>query len=80
VEQRDKVMSKLNEIGIGASSHYPIPCHSQVGYKPFIKIGSNLKVSEEISSKLLSLPIDESITSDQITFVCQELSKIIRNN
>lgn len=80
VEQRDKVMSKLNEIGIGASSHYPIPCHSQVGYKSFVKIGSNLKVSEEISSKLLSLPIDESITSEQITYICQELSKIIRNN
>ena len=80
VENRDKVMTDLNEKGIGAGSHYPIPCHLQNGYKPFIKIGSELNVSENISAKLLSLPLDESISSEQIEYVCEELVKSIKRN
>ena len=73
-------MVDLNAKGIGAGSHYPIPCHLQAGYKPFIKIGSELKVSEDISAKLLSLPLDESISSEQIEYVCKELVKSIKSN
>jgi dTDP-4-amino-4,6-dideoxygalactose transaminase len=80
VENRNEVMNDLNKKNIGAGSHYPIPCHLQEGYKPFIKLGSNLSVSEEISSKLLSLPLDENINSEQIEYVCQELVKSIQSN
>ena len=80
VENRDKVMADLNAKGVGAGSHYPIPCHLQDGYKPFIKIGSELTVSEDISSKLLSLPLDESISSEQIEYVCEELVKSTKSN
>jgi dTDP-4-amino-4,6-dideoxygalactose transaminase len=69
----------LNKKNIGAGSHYPIPCHLQEGYKPFIKIGSELSVSEDLSSKLLSLPLDESINSEKIAYVCQELVKSIKS-
>lgn len=80
VENRNAVMNDLNKKNIGAGSHYPIPCHLQEGYKPLIKIGSDLTVSENISSKLLSLPLDESINSEQIDYVCQELLKSIQSN
>jgi dTDP-4-amino-4,6-dideoxygalactose transaminase len=80
VENRTEVMNDLNKKNIGAGSHYPIPCHLQEGYKPFIKIGSDLSVSEDISSKLLSLPLDENINLEQIEYVCQELVKSIKNN
>jgi dTDP-4-amino-4,6-dideoxygalactose transaminase len=70
-------MDDLNSKNIGASSHYPIPCHLQTGYKSFMKLGSSLEITEDISSKLLSLPIDENITPDQINIVCQELLKLI---
>jgi dTDP-4-amino-4,6-dideoxygalactose transaminase len=77
VSNRDKVMDHLNNKNIGASSHYPIPCHLQTGYKPFVKLGSSLEVTEDISSRLLSLPIDENITSHQVNAVCRELLKSI---
>jgi len=80
VENRNNVMSELSKINIGSSSHYPIPCHLQEGYTSFVKIGSNLEVSEEISSKLLSLPIDENISFEQINYVCRELMKIVKKN
>lgn len=77
ISRRDAVMDDLNRKNIGASSHYPIPCHLQAGYKSFVKLGSSLEVTEDISSKLLSLPIDENITADQINIVCRELVKSI---
>jgi dTDP-4-amino-4,6-dideoxygalactose transaminase len=78
VENRNKIMNDLNKKNIGTGSHYPIPCHLQEGYKPFIKRGSDLTVSENISSKLLSLPLDEGINSEEIFHVCQELVKSIK--
>ena len=79
VENRDVVMKKMREANIGVSSHYPIACHKQSGYENYIKIGKNLSNSETISSKLLSLPIDESITTKQIEIVCDNLNKIIKS-
>jgi dTDP-4-amino-4,6-dideoxygalactose transaminase len=80
VRNRDAVMDDLNSKDIGASSHYPIPCHLQTGYKSFVKLGSNLAITEEISAKLLSLPIDENISNSQINAVCQQLFKSIKGN
>ena len=78
VENREQVMQKMRALNIGVSSHYPIPCHQQKGYMSEIKIGGSLKSTENISSKLLSLPIDESITFDQIQIVCETLIKILK--
>ena len=73
-------MSDLNKKNIGAGSHYPLPCHLQPGYKTCIRQGSDLKISELISSQILSLPLDESITQEQINYVCDELVKSIKSN
>jgi|688.fasta_scaffold53376_2 dTDP-4-amino-4,6-dideoxygalactose transaminase len=80
IENRDKVMASLNSKNIGASSHYPIPCHLQKGYRDHVKIGSKLNNSEYVASRLLSLPLDESITKSQIQYVCEELRKAIHQN
>ena len=80
VENRNKIMADLNRRNIGAGSHYPIPCHMQEGYIPFIRIGSKLEISEDLSTKLLSLPLDENISTEQIEYVCQELADSIKRN
>jgi dTDP-4-amino-4,6-dideoxygalactose transaminase len=80
IENRNKVMSDLNKKNIGAGSHYPLPCHLQPGYKTFIRQGSDLKISELISSQILSLPLDESISQEQINYVCDELVKSMKSN
>jgi dTDP-4-amino-4,6-dideoxygalactose transaminase len=80
VDNRNEIMADMNSKKIGVSSHYPIPCHLQEGYKNFIKIGSNLDNSELISSKLLSLPLDENITPEDIAYICDELEKSIKKH
>jgi dTDP-4-amino-4,6-dideoxygalactose transaminase len=78
VDNRNKVMADMSSKKIGVSSHYPIPCHLQEGYKNFVKLGSSLNNSELISSKLLSLPLDENIAPEDIAYVCEELEKSIK--
>jgi dTDP-4-amino-4,6-dideoxygalactose transaminase len=73
-------MADMSSKKIGVSSHYPIPCHLQKGYRNFIEIGSSLDNSELISSKLLSLPLDENITPEDIAYICDELEKSIKKH
>ncbi len=75
VESRDMVMIEMKSYGIDVSSHYPVPCHRQEGYKNFIKIGSNLSQTEYVTSRLLSLPMDESIKPKDIEFICSKLKE-----
>ncbi len=79
VENRDKVMIKMKSHGIDVSSHYPVPCHRQEGYKNFVKIGSNLSQTEFVTSRLLSLPMDERIKPKDIEFICKKLKESLQN-
>ena len=80
INNRDHVMRELNKKNIAVSSHYPIPCHLQEGYKSLIKLGSTLQVTEHVSSRLLSLPLDENINHEQISYICDELERSIYKN
>ena len=65
-EKRDKLKSFLSKNGIGSAIHYPIPIHLQpasrnLGYK----IG-DFPVTEKQSEKILTLPINQTLTSDDL--------------
>jgi dTDP-4-amino-4,6-dideoxygalactose transaminase len=77
VENRNEVMQKMQKIGIGVSSHYPIPCHLQKGYAGEVRIGSSLEVSENLSKHLLSLPIDENLNHSSIERICNSLNSYL---
>ena len=79
VENRDKVMIEMKSRGIEVSSHYPVPCHKQEGYKDFIKLGSKLSQTEYVTSRLLSLPMDESLNTRDIEFICKKLEESLQN-
>lgn len=69
-EERDKLQSYLNEIGIGTLIHYPIPPHLSGAYKEMnYKLG-DYPITERIAKSVLSLPIGPHIDqSDQIKIV-----------
>jgi dTDP-4-amino-4,6-dideoxygalactose transaminase len=66
VDERDMVLKALNEAGIGAAIHYPVPVHlhpafADLGYGP-----GSFPVSEAAASRILSLPLHPHLTaSDQ---------------
>jgi dTDP-4-amino-4,6-dideoxygalactose transaminase len=70
---RDAVLRRLNERGIGAAIHYPVPIHlhrafSYLGYQR-----GDFPVTEAAARQILSLPLFPGISSHQQELVADEL-------
>lgn len=68
--QRDSLKKHLEAKGIGTKIHYPIPIHLQkasayLGYKR-----GDFPVTERLAAEILSIPIRENLTEDQIHYIC----------
>ncbi len=77
VPNRDEVMKKLQEAGIGCVIYYPVPFHKQecfsyLGYKP-----DDFPVSNEAGSHVLSIPIYPELTDAEQDEVIDTIKKIL---
>ena len=79
VRDRDTVLRTLNEAGIGAGVHYPVPIHLQPAFGFLGSKAGDLPVAEEIASEILSLPIYPEITEEQQRFVADSLLRALRS-
>ncbi len=70
---RDKVLKKLNDKGIGATSYYPVPVHKT----PFYKLETKLPVTDWAASHVLSLPIHPNVTQKNIEFIAKTMREIL---
>ncbi len=73
VDDRDRVLAALNEAGIGAALHYPVPVHLQEAYASLGLGEGSFPNAERSASRLLSLPMFAEITRDQIARVATVL-------
>jgi dTDP-4-amino-4,6-dideoxygalactose transaminase len=77
IKNRNRIMQKLKETGIGTGIHYPTPL-------PLMPVFSHLKckagdypVACTQADALLSLPIYPELTEDQILYVGENLKKLV---
>jgi len=80
VPQRDKVISLLNQMGIGAGIHYPKPFPELSAYSQNAGKYSECITASKLSREILSLPIYPGITELQINQVCQALQQSLESN
>ncbi|MBQ28050.1 MAG: hypothetical protein CMH81_07955 [Nitrospiraceae bacterium] len=78
VEKRDELLRALNEDGIEAKVHYPIPLHLQkaaaaLGYK-----AGDFPACERYCSKVLTLPVHQHLTEDEIDHVINAVVRFYR--
>jgi len=73
---RDAVYRRLNDRGVTAIIHYPIPVHLQKAYASLGYRRGDLPVSEKVSSEILSLPMFPHITAKQIEYVVNVLKGV----
>ncbi|MDJ0509100.1 MAG: DegT/DnrJ/EryC1/StrS family aminotransferase [Crocosphaera sp.] len=73
---RDRLQDILGEKGIQTGIHYPIPCHLQPGYKSLGYQLGDFPQAEMLCHSILSLPMYPGITSEQISWVVEQLSLI----
>lgn len=69
VEQREKLIKFLTEHGVETKVHYPVPIHLQ---KPYAKLGyksGDFPKCEAQAQKILSLPIHQYLTDEQIYYI-----------
>ena len=77
VPDRDGVIERLTEAGIGTGVHYPVPIHLQEAYaEPGVKPGS-FPVTEQLAKEFLSLPMYPELTTGQLETIVEAVEKAL---
>jgi perosamine synthetase len=77
MEDRDSVLSKLREKGIGCSNYFT-PIHLQPFYrKMFGYKKGDYPLTESISERTIALPFYNNLEEAQISYICETLKEII---
>jgi len=66
VAARDQVQARLNEQGIAAGVHYPLPLHWQPAYRHLKIAEGALPVTERVAESILSLPMYPELSQNQV--------------
>jgi dTDP-4-amino-4,6-dideoxygalactose transaminase len=71
--EREKFRNYLAQHGISTDVHYPVPPHKQLAYKDWANI--RLPITEEIHETIVSLPLNTTLTPEEITYIVQIINK-----
>lgn len=73
--RRDHVLTRIAELGIGATSHY-VPLHTAPAGHRFGRTAGSLARTEDLASRLIRLPLYADITPDDQSRVLDALMSI----
>lgn len=82
-EERNELQAKLKESRIPTMVYYPIPLHKQIVYEGYDFNLDDLKVSEELCKKVLSIPMHPYMSEEQVDMISEkilDIMKAYRNN
>jgi perosamine synthetase len=74
VENRDAILRKLTEQGIGCARYFA-PLHRQPLFAPYANPHDDLTITEQVAGQTLALPFFNRLTKEQIHEVCCALRK-----
>ena len=69
IERRDELVNYLSSRGVPTAIYYPIPLHLQKVFKPLGYKEGDFPVAEEVSRKILSLPVFPELTEDEREYI-----------
>jgi len=67
--ERQELMEKLKEKGIGCGIYYPKPLHLLEHFKKFGYKKGDFPVAEKMSQQVISLPVHPSVTKEQLDHI-----------
>lgn len=76
-EEREFVQNKLKEDGIPTMVYYPIPLHKQIVYKDYNFNLEELKVAENLSNCVMSIPMHPYMNEELINQISEEVINAI---
>ena len=75
-KERERFIDGLSRLGVDTLIHYPVPPHLQKAYS-FLKFNKgDFPISEEIHDQCFSLPIYQTMTQAQISYVIDSVEKV----
>jgi dTDP-4-amino-4,6-dideoxygalactose transaminase len=80
VKQRDALIAFLGDNGVETKIHYPVPIHLQ---RPCRAMGwkeGDFPVCEQQAREIISLPIHEYLSEDQIAYVAHQITSFYRRS
>ena len=72
-ERRNDLKKYLNQNGVDAKVHYPIPMHLQPAAKQYGYKMGDFPVCEMVCDSVISLPVHEFVTIVQIDYVVSKI-------
>ena len=75
VPNRESFMQFMADNGVFTGIHYPLPCHLQKAYQDLNYGKGSFKNTERFADHIVSLPMSEQLTSEQI----EHVTGVIRN-
>ena len=75
---RSRVMARMREHGVATTFHY-VPLHSSDGGRKFAARETSCPVSEDVSSRLMRLPLHAGLTDADVDRVLHELLSAVRD-
>jgi perosamine synthetase len=73
---RDEFKENLKDEGVGSAVHYPLPLHKQPVFKKMCGEIS-LPVSEDLSNRVLSLPVYPQLSNKELEVIAIKVEKVI---
>jgi perosamine synthetase len=71
---REKLMEFLQAKGIGSAVHYPKAVYEQPLYRELGYTNESCPVSEDVSRRVLSLPVHPSLTEEDLAYICETIN------
>lgn len=72
---RDNLLNKLKNEGIGAGIHYPIPLHLQPAYRYLGYKAGDFPITEKCAREIISLPMYPELDAVKIKKIAEAISK-----
>lgn len=75
-KKRDALQSYLESQGVHTQIHYPVPPHTSEAYADLGYKNDDLPITENLSNQILSLPLYNNMSDDEIRYIINILNKL----
>jgi dTDP-4-amino-4,6-dideoxygalactose transaminase len=72
-DRRDELQAHLAERGVGTAVHYPRPIHLQTAARGLGYAEGSFPVSERQAGRILSLPVHQGLTEEDLGYVADQI-------
>lgn len=74
---RESLQAHLEKAGIPSNIYYPVPAHRQKGYLQYSKSQPEMNITDDLSARVLSLPIHTEMDKEQLEHITKTLKDFI---